>query len=171
MGDELKIWTTVGSAGTLSATDLAKVSLDNSVISLGHSIAPPAGTAGDPSIVLPRLTATVRYNVTPVDGLFPTDPFAYMLQVTYQGTVQARLVQVDLYSGAEVDLLHFDSASFPPASSFVMNASAAPDESKVMDFVNFAYYVEATLSTVELLATHPAQIAVVKVYASPTFHG
>lgn len=50
-----------------------------------------------------------------------------------------------------------------------MNASSsAPDGLKVMDFVNFAYYVEATLSTAELLATHPAQIAIVKVYTSPT---
>jgi hypothetical protein len=110
--------------------------------------------------------------VRAVDGLFLTDQFAYLLQMTYLGTVQARLVQVSYFNGAEADLLHFNSASFPPASSFVMNSTATdPGETKVMDFVNFGYYVEATLSTVALPESHPSQIAVLKVLASPTFHG
>jgi hypothetical protein len=83
MGDEGKYWSTVGSAGTLRAADLAKVSLDNAVITLGHGIAPPPATAAeDPSIVTPQVSAVVRYNVTPVDGLFVTGTFVYLLQLT-----------------------------------------------------------------------------------------
>jgi hypothetical protein len=40
--------------------------------------------------------------------------------LTYQGTVRARLVQVNPLSGAtETDRVHFDSGSFPSAHSLV----------------------------------------------------
>jgi len=173
MGDEMKVWTTVGSAGTLNAADLAKVSLKNAVIALGHEIAPPAASEPeDPRAVIPLATATVRYNVTPVDGLFAvTSNFRYTLQLTYRGKVRARLVQVDHWTGVETDLLHFDSASFPPAPSLVMNSTATTNDSSVMDFVNSAYYVEATLTASAIAVGNPAEIAVVKIYASPDFHG
>jgi hypothetical protein len=172
MGDNVRIWTTVGSAGTLSATDLAKVTLNNAVIALGHDIAPPMSNAAeDPSIVFPPSTAVVRYNVTPVDGLFPASPFHYVLQLTYRGTVRARLTQFDLSSGAETDLLHFDSASFAPAHTFVTNSGTTTFDSSVMDFVNCAFYVEATLSASAIVVGNPAEIAVVKVHASPDFSG
>ena len=45
------------------------------------------------------MSAVVRYNVTPVDGLFATGLFVYVLQLTYRGTVSVRLVQVDHQSG------------------------------------------------------------------------
>lgn len=170
MGDEVRIWTSVGSAGTLSAADLAKVNLHNAVISLGVDIAPPPAQE-DPSIILPEATAIVRYNVTPVDGLFATGPFHYLLQLTYRGKVRARLVQVGLSDGAETDLLHFDSASFQPASGFVTNSGSTTDDSQVMDFVNFGYYVEAALTASAIVAGNPAEIALVKVYASPDFSG
>lgn len=176
MSDDVRIWTTVGSAGTLSATDLAKVTLDNAVITLGHDVAPPVNlVAEDPSVGFPPSTAVVRYNVTPVDGLFPVDDmgpithFHYVLQLTYRGTVRARLVQFDLSSGTEKDLLQFDSASFAPAHSFATNGGTTTFDSSVMDFVNFAYYVEATLSASAIVVGNPAEIAVVKVFASADF--
>jgi hypothetical protein len=176
MSDDVRIWTTVGSAGTLSATDLAKVTLDNAVITLGVDVAPPVGLAAqDPSVVLPPRTAVVRYNVTPVDGLFPVDDmglvtrFHYVLQLTYRGRVRARLVQFDLSSGTEKDLLQFDSASFAPAHRFATNGGTTRCDSAVMDFVNFAYYVEATLSASAIVVGNPAEIAVVKVLASADF--
>jgi len=175
MSDDVRIWTTVGSAGTLSATDLAKVTLDNAVITLGHDVAPPSLEAEDPSIGFPPSTAVVRYNVTPVDGLFPVDDmgpithFHYVLQLTYRGTVRARLVQFDLSSGTEKDLIQFDSASFAPAHSFATNSGTTTFDSSVMDFVNFAYYVEATLSASAIVVGNPAEIAVVKVMASADF--
>lgn len=172
MSDDVRIWTTVGSAGTLSSTDLAKVTLNNAVIALGHDVVPPAaGAADEPSVVFPQDHAVVRYNITPVDGLFPSSPFHYALQVTYRGAIRARLVQFDLSTGAETDLLHFDSASFPPAHSFVTNGGTTTFESSVMDFVNYAYYVEATLTASAIVVGNPAEIAVVKVYASPDFSG
>jgi hypothetical protein len=173
MADEIRFWTTVGSAGTLGAADLAKVTLDNAVIRLGVDIVPPEASApaADPSIVIPPATAVARYNVTPVDGLFPSVPFHYVLQVTYRGAVRARLVQFDLSGGVETDLLRFDSADFLPAPSFVTHQVATTDLSSPMDFINFAFYVEATLSASAIVAGNPAEIAVIKVFPSPDFHG
>lgn len=168
MGDDGKYWTTVGSAGTLSAADLAKVSLDNAVITVGHGIAPPPGSAAeDPSIVTPQISAVVRYNVTPVDGLFAEGLFVYVLQLTYRGTVHARLVQFDHSTGTETDLVHFDGSS-SPASGFT-TTGIETGLATVMDFVNCAYYVEATLTASAIVAGNPAEIAAVKVYASTTF--
>lgn len=173
MGDEVRIWTSVGSAGTLTTTDLAKVSLDNAVVALGQEVLPPTpDAAGDPSAAIPQTSAVVRYNITPVDGLFITSSFRYHLQLTYRGTVRARLVQVDLLNGAaETDLVRFDSTAFPPADSFVTNATPAAQDSSVMDFVNFAYYAEATLTAPEITIGNPAKVAAVKVFASPNFSG
>lgn len=173
MGDEVRIWTSVGSAGTLSTTDLAKVTLNNAVVALGQEVVPPIPDAADaPTAVIPQTSAVVRYNLTPVDGLFLTSPFHYHLQLTYRGTVRARLVEVNLLSGAaETDLVHFDSGSFPPAHSLVTNAASAAADSSVMDFVNFAYYVEATLTAPGIIIGNPAKVAAVKVFASPNFSG
>jgi hypothetical protein len=52
-----------------------------------------------------------------------------------------------------------------------MNSAATTDDSPVMDFVNNAYYVEATLTASAIVIGNPAEIAVVKIYASPDFHG
>jgi len=168
MDDERKYWTTVGSAGTLSAADLAKVSLDNAVITLGHGIAPPpAAAAEDPSIVTPQVSAVVRYNITPVDGLYATGTFVYILELTYRGAVRARLVQFDLSSGTETNLTQFDGSS-SPASGFTTirhETGVMP----VMDFVNCAYYVEATLTASAIVAGNPAEIAAVKVYPTTKF--
>jgi hypothetical protein len=177
MRDELKIWTTAGSAGTLSAADLAKVGLTKSVISLGQSIAPPASAASpasaaeEPSIGLPTTSAVVRYNVTPVDGLFPAGLFHYVLQFTYKGRVHARLGQFSVLTGEDTDVLHFDSASFPPAHTFTTNAGTTTDESTWLDFVNCAYYVEATLTASAVAVGNPAAIGAIKIIASPDFSG
>ena len=67
MGDEVRIWTSVGSAGTLSTTDLAKVTLNNAVVALGQEVVPPIPDAADaPTAVIPQTSAVVRYNLTPV---------------------------------------------------------------------------------------------------------
>jgi len=131
---------------------------------LGHDLAPPIDSASeDPSVTFPNASAVVRYNITPVDGLFlPSGVrFQWTLQVCYRGTVRARLVQVALNSGAEITLLRFDSASFAPADTLVMNYTTTSDDlpvhSPVMDFVNFAYYVEATLTASAIVVGHPAQ--------------
>jgi hypothetical protein len=167
MNDQVRVWTTVGSAGTLGATDLAKVTLHDAVIALGRDIVKSAASAPDDSAAVPPITAIVRYNITPVDGLFPASAtplarFHYRLQLCYRGTVRARLVQVSLANGADHDLLHFDSGDFPPAHSFVTQ-STGQSLSSVMDFVNLAYYVEATLIASAIVAGNPAEIAVIQV--------
>jgi hypothetical protein len=175
MRDDLKIWTTVGSAGTLSADDLAKVGLSKAVISLGVGIAPPPPSAAaeeESSIGFPTTSAVVRYNITPVAGLFPADRrFHYVLQLTYKGTVRARLGQFNVLTDTDTDVLHFDSASFPPAHTFATNSGSTTDDSAVLDFVNCAYYVEATLTASAVAIGNPAAIGAVKVFASPDFSG
>jgi hypothetical protein len=171
MADEARYWTTVGSAGTLNAADLAKVSLNNAVISLGHGIAPPhAAAAEDPSIVTPQVSAVVRYNITPVDGLFVDGQlFVYVLQLTYRGNVHARLVQFDHSTGTETDLVHFDGTSPPASGSGFTTRGMETGLAKLMNFLTCAYYVEATLTTSAIVAGNPAEIAAIKVYASTTF--
>jgi hypothetical protein len=179
MDDTLKIWTTVGSAGILNQTDLAKVTLHQSIIQLGIDvIAQPAQkaarkTAGRPTGRLarpfPTLQAVARYNVTPVDGLFfeqvPSNPFIYSLQLRYLGHVIARLIEVDLQTGSEKDVIFFDSTS--PFFQ-VKEASAADPPTLfkgVLDFVKKAYYVEATLVAPALVVGNPAAISIIKVIA------
>jgi hypothetical protein len=171
MADEGSYWTTVGSTGTLSAADLAKVSLNNAVISLGTGIAPPPATAAeDPSIVTREISAVVRYNITPVDGLFATGLFAYVLQLTARGAVGARLVQFDLSSGTETDLVQFAPGfPSPPGGGFTTIGDETAPTSTVMDFVNCAYYVEATLTASATVVGNPAEIAAVKVFATTNF--
>jgi hypothetical protein len=174
MSNDVRIWTTVGSAGTLNATDLAKVGLGKSVITLGHSIGPIEDSAvEEPSVGFPTTSAMVRYNITPVAGLFLSGPFHYVLQFTYKGRVQARLGQFNVLTGEDTDVLHFDSASFPspPADKFATNGGTTSNESTVLDFVNCAYYVEATMTASAVAIGNPAEIAAVKVFASPDFSG
>jgi hypothetical protein len=86
-----------------------------------------------------------------------------------RGTVRARLVQVDLLNGAaEMDLVHFDSTAFPPAHSFVTNAAPSAEDSSVMDFVNFAYYVEATLTAPEITIGNPPRSLLSRSSLRPT---
>jgi len=172
MEDKLKIWTTVGSAGILNQADLAKVTLHDSIIQLGVDIAPPqAAAAARPlgQLGLPTMQAIARYNVTPVDGLFfeqvPTAPFVYHLQLRYLGHVIAALKEVDLHTGSEQRLILFDSTTFQPSPLFKVEEAFATDFGGVLDFVNKAYYVEATLVAPALVVGHPAAISIIKVVA------
>jgi hypothetical protein len=66
--------------------------------------------------------AVVRYNVTPVAGLFP-EPiqplpgrFKYGLRIRCLNQITAKLMEVDLKTGAESQLNLFDSKTFRKAS-------------------------------------------------------
>lgn len=176
MEDKQKIWTSVGSAGILNQADLAKVTLHQSIVQLGVDVvsAPiPESTtarpAGQPGVGIPTVQAVARYNVTPVDGLFfqqvPSLPFHYGLRLRYLGHVSARLVEVDLQTGAETVLITFDSAVFPASPFFQVQTAFAQNFEGVLDFVKKAYYVEATLIAPALVVGHPAAISIVKVVA------
>jgi hypothetical protein len=183
MNDKLKIWTTVGSAGILDQTDLAKVSLHQSIIQLGIDIIPPPAQkaarkrAGHPTGRLtrpfPTLQAVARYNVTPVDGLFfehvPSNPFHYGLRLRYLGHVTARLIEVDLQTGSEKDVIFFDSTKFQASPFFQVKTASAADPPTlfggVLDFVKKAYYIEATLVAPAVVVGNPAAISIIKVIA------
>jgi hypothetical protein len=173
MEDRFKVWTTVGSAGMLDHVDLPKVSLHQSVIQLGTELVPPPTITHDtPAAALftaavPTQQAVVRYNVTPVDGMFPsaTPAFAWALWLRYRGRVTARWIEVDLATGSESQLVQFDSNAFPAGSAF--QVQAAFTAFRPVDFVKKAYYVEATLVAPLLVVGHPAAIAIVKLSAEP----
>ena len=174
MPDNVKVWTTVGSAGTLTQVDLAKVTLHGSIIQLGAEVVSTGGgTATTPALAAVQNTvqAVVRYNLTPVDGLFLTGPFHYHLQIRFRNHIIARLMETDMLSGTERQLISFNSQSFPPQPGFQVQAVATPANSTVMDFVNKAYYVEATLIAPATAVGSPAEISVIKVFASPNFAG
>jgi hypothetical protein len=183
MDDEVKVWTTVGSAGTLNQTDLAKVSLHQSVIQLGVDIVPPLAVstqAAAPQVASgaghlaghwgPTMQAIVRYNVTPVDGLLIGIPRNnYELRIRFRGQITAKLMEVDMENGTETQRILFDSNSFPPNPNFQVQ-SAWEEDSAVMDFVNKAYYVEATLVASAVVVGHSAAISVIKILSSPPLH-
>ena len=80
-------------------------------------------------------------------------------------------MQVDLENGTETQLILFDSDNFPAKPNFQVQAVPERGESSIMDFVNKAYYVEATLIAPALVIGHPAAISIIKVFASPDFPG
>jgi hypothetical protein len=172
MDDSLKVWTTVGSAGTLDQADLAKVHLFQSIVQLGVDFGSTQGAAAAARVIAPTTQAVVRYNVTPVDGLFfPMTAFTYQLQVRYRGHVSAKLMQVSVNTGEETQLVLFDSTHFPSTSGFQLQRAAAPMDSAFLDFVNNGYYVEATLITSAIVIGHPSAISVIQLFATLDFKG
>lgn len=180
MDDQLRVWTTVGSAGTLNQTDLANVSLHQSIIQLGADLpqvatevaaARVASGAGRLPPIFPTIQAVARYNVTPVDGLFITGTFSYNLQLRFRGQITAKLMQVDIENGAETPLILFDSNSFPANPNFQVQRVSTGDGAALLDFVNSAYYVEAMLVAPTLVVGHPAAISVIKIFAAPSISG
>jgi hypothetical protein len=120
--------------------------------------------------------AVARYNITPVDGLFfqqvSSRPFHYGLRLRYLGNVTAKLIEVDLATGSETVpvLVLFDSTKFPASPFFQVQTAFAANFEGVLDFVNKAYYVEATLVAPALVVGHPAAISIIKVIAEqPSF--
>ncbi len=179
MDDQLKIWTTVGSAGTLNQADLAKVSLHQSIIQLGVDFGPVQAVAAQDAatavhvapIFSPTIQAVVRYNVTPVAGLFFADKLIYGLQIRYRGRITATLTEVDLVSGTEKALIAFDSTHLPAPPGFHVELVQEKCASADLDFLNKAYYVEATLIAPELAIGNPAAISIIKLVAALVFSG
>jgi hypothetical protein len=180
--DELeKVWTTVGSAGILSQADLARVSLHESIVQLGVDVLPPvsmrsaAAQFSDAEALVgpnfPTIQAVVRYNVTPVEGLFYTGGriFHYLLQIRCRGQISAKLMQVDIETGAETQLIPDASMSFQASPDFQVQTVWAQEESTLLDFVKNAYYVEATLIARDQVIGHPAAISIIKLIAKLDF--
>ena len=175
--DQTKIWTTVGSAGTLDKNDLGKVSLVHSVAQLGFTLAgniPVAQSLAKNPIgfPLPTESAVIRYNVTPVDGLFNAPPVSFpntqgvQLKVRYltvNAQVIAKLIEVDLATGAETDRLTFNSNAFPAVDGYHVQQVGECQPSWKFDFKTKAYYIEATLTHAPIFVGSAAGIQSVKI--------
>ncbi len=187
--DYTKHWTTVGSAGTVDEADVSKIEFNKSTVQLKGSdpivvqriVRAEANTAeardteanSEAVITLPTESAIVRYNVTPVDGLFTASPYgtgynALGMTVRYlavQGKVVVRLVEVDVFTGVEVERMKFDSSTQPAANGYVTRGIGFPLPNWKFDFTQKAYYIEATLSRSSIVVGGSAGLAVVKLNA------
>lgn len=175
-----RIWTSVGSTGTVDEADVNKIFVDRSIVQMGRVITDPVNTS---SALLPQQTqtATIRYNITPVEGLFAVKPPCFsqtgtecpgiQLKLRYlafgsAGRVIANLIEVDLATGAEVTRLSFDSKLFTSGSQYQVQSvgQCGPDTPRhPFDFENKAYYVEARLTAGGFAAGDAAGIQIVKV--------
>ena len=176
-----KIWTSVGSAGTVDETDTAKISLDRSIAQMGVVIG--GGQPISIGLQIPGQTqsAVIRYNVTPVEGLFAVKPRCFtgtgnecpgiQLKLRYlaagnSARVVARLVEVDMTTGAEVTRLNFDSNAFSKANNYQVQSvgECGPQiPPQPFDFATKAYYVEVRLTTNAIVAGSAAGVQIIKV--------
>jgi hypothetical protein len=156
------------------------LTLFQSIVQLGEDItntqgaleAVTQGAVAAVRVSYPTIQAVVRYNITPVDGLFfLADKFMYQLQIRFRGHITAKLMQVDIESGAETQLILFDSTNFPPKPGFQVQTVTLPNDSAPLDFVNKGYYIEATLIKFAVVLGDPSAISVIKLVASPDFSG
>jgi hypothetical protein len=148
-----KVWTTVGSDGTIDETDVRKVFFNKSIVQMGQPGADSqhlgAAAAKPKPAAIPGVTqssAVIRYNITPVNGLFTP---GFRLRLRYldagpSGRVVAKLIEVDLASGSEMERLTFDSNAFAPNAKYQVRAGNCGGQS--FDFVRKSYYIEAKLT-------------------------
>jgi hypothetical protein len=156
MDDSNKLWSSVGSAGTVDTADLAKVVFHNSVAQLGPGVPAVVAHSAQPaaaSAVLVTTRAVIRYGITPVDGLANPGQSNYTLKLRYRdgpGQVVARLIGVDIQTGTESSpLVSFDSEVDAGVNRRHDNAFQTQQHSgsfQELDFLNNAYYVELTLT-------------------------
>jgi hypothetical protein len=177
-----KIWTTVGSAGTVDEADMGKVFFDRSIAQMGNLIGSNQPTSAA-SAILPQQTvsAVIRYNVTPVAGLFAVKPPCFtgtgtecpgiQLKLRYLASgnaarVIAKLIEVDMATGAEVTRLSFDSNAFTTNNGYQVQsvAQCGPDVPRQpFDFQTKAYYIEVRLTIGAITAGSAAGVQIIKV--------
>ena len=171
-----KAWTTVGSAGTVDEADAGKLVFQGGAVAFPE-ILPPLPTAktaqveSNSLLPLPTQTtsATIRYNVTAVDGLF--EPGAELgMTVRYRDDggwahVIVRLYEQDIYTGATKLMLTFDSNAFIPSPYYQTQGVGVALPYPQFDFSSKAYFIEATLiktsSTVSINGGNPG-LAIIK---------
>ena len=175
-----KMWTTVGSAGTVDETDTGKVFFDFSKAQMGRvtggSLPIVKKSKRTSAVIKQTQTAVIRYNVTPVDALFtpvsrtcnPGANTARQLTVRYLATsgarVIAKLIEVDLATGAERDRLVFDSRLFGASDNYQRQAFTQCGADWNFDFTSKAYYIEAKLITTGFIANlNAAGIQMIKI--------
>lgn len=176
-----KIWTTVGSAGTIDEADVAKIAFDRSIAQMGNVIGGNQPISISAAIPQQTQSAVIRYNVTPVEGLFAVKPRCFTqtgtecpaieLKLRYlaagsSARVVARLVEVDMATGTEVTKLNFDSSAFANSNQYQVQSvgQCGPQvPPQPFNFATKAYYVEVRLTTSAIVANSAAGIQVIKV--------
>jgi hypothetical protein len=175
--DANKIWTTVGSGGTLDETSVGRVFFDHGVVQMGRPVVGQTSARGRAGVLQQTQSAVIRYNVTPVDGLFTLRPqsctggcSAYKLTLRYlaagsNARVVANLIEVDLATGAETTRLSFNSNNFPKANRYqVKDGEFSCGPTFSFDFKRKAYYIEATLTASSIVvAGSAAGIQIIKI--------
>ena len=177
--DSDKFWTTVGSAGTLDEESEGKVFFNRAVVQKGQTLViDPAlrrlraegggdGTGGHDETD----SAVIRYNVTAVDGLFGVSSARMAVRFRDEGKgarVFAQLIEVDVLTGAEVTLLTFDSddPNVPVLSGYHM-FDVCGGFKEPFNFVEKAYYIEATLTNSSIVVGSVAGIEAIQLNATP----
>ncbi len=171
--DSDRFWTTVGSAGTLDEDSVGKVFFERAVVQKGNTIviAPVRQPRADGRIdgLDETDSAVIRYNVTAVDGLFGVKSARMAVRFRDEGKgarVVAQLIEVDVVTGAEVTLLTFDSddPGVPVLGGYHMHDVCGGGP---FDFVQKAYYIEATLTTSSIVVGSVAGIEAIQLNATP----
>ena len=172
--DSDRFWTTVGSAGTLDEKSEGKVFFDRAVVQKGQTIGFKSArvvSQGEGG-VSETDSAVIRYNVTAVDGLFDVQGIRMAVRFLDEGVdarVFAQLIEVDMLTGAEVTLMTFDSddPNVPVLSGYHMYDVCDDNRKQQFDFVQKAYYVEATLTTSAFVTPSAAGIEAIQLNATP----
>jgi hypothetical protein len=152
-----KAWTTVGSAGTVDDADAGKLVFQGSAVSFPEILPPlpterTAQAESNALIPLPTQTtsATIRYNVTAVDGLFePGAELGMTVRFRDDGgwaQVLVRLYEQDIYTGATKLMLTFDSNAVLPSPNYQTHGVGVALPYPQFDFSQKAYFIEATLT-------------------------
>jgi hypothetical protein len=124
-------WTTVGSAGTVDDFDVADVLFGGNFAYMRNKDAFQA--------------ATIRYNVTAVDGLQYGG--ARAMQIRFrdkndQGYVRARLIETDTNTGAYQTRMEFNSNNYAPSVGYRTHSVIDCSPKWSFDFVNKVYHLE-----------------------------
>lgn len=164
--DVARLWTTVGSAGTVDESSVGKVFFDHAIVQRGHVTAGPGGTPTGASVSAD--SALIRYNVTAVDGLFPVSGVP-RLTVRYLATggasqAIAKLIEVDRATGVETERLSFNSTG-APTDTYKLRAGAPACDPNFFrfDFRRKAYYIEATLTGSSVVAVGAAGFQMIRI--------
>jgi hypothetical protein len=171
-----KIWTTVGSAGTVDETDTGKVFFDHGVVQMGRVLVNQLAARRPAIISQQTQSAVIRYNVTPVDGLFAprqqcqpgSDCPGIQLKLRYLATggssrVVAKLIEVDMATGVETTRLTFNSNAFAASNDYHVQFAGECGPLWRFDFKRKAYYIEATLTGNRIAAIGAAGIQMIKI--------
>ena len=134
-------WTTVGAAGTVSSVDTTDVAYF---------------TGGWVGLAAGATSATIRYNVTAVDGLLATDgpmPTRTLLRVKFLDPGETAHVNVTLKDfdledsfGFGTTLMTLDSDDYAPSGTFQTRDIWCDAVDFDFDFVHKGYFLEVRLS-------------------------